>query len=218
MKDLLCRRVTVIVICRLWVNRVTGRKGCDQLCERTNIKSLRRGICQSASLGKLQLEWVGGGRGRYSIQAWLGVHHYFKHANTHTPVVLKTPKHVRLHFWHDCLRLGADSGQENPCCVGKQRTHAGRRSAHILLNRTTPRANYPQKMREDGGGGWGASDEHGNTNLICPLFGHPSTPLINCKCTNRKQLLGSQIKRKQGNYTSFRPASLSPPLHSSMRE
>lgn len=84
MKDLLCRRVTVIVICRLWVNRVTGRKGCDQLCERTNIKSLRRGICQSASLGKLQLEWVGGGRGRYSIQAWLGVHHYFKHANTHT--------------------------------------------------------------------------------------------------------------------------------------
>lgn len=137
---------------------------------------------------------------------------------THTPVVLKTPKHVRLHFWHDCLRLGADSGQENPCCVGKQRTHAGRRSAHILLNRTTPRANYPQKMREDGGGGWGASDEHGNTNLICPLFGHPSTPLINCKCTNRKQLLGSQIKQKQGNYTSFRPASLSPPLHSSMRE
>lgn len=100
MKGLLCRRVTVIVICRLRVNRVTGRKGCDQLCERTNIKSLRRGICQSASLGKLQLEWVGGGRGRYSIQAWLGVHHYFKHANTHT----------HLSFWKHQNMFGFISG------------------------------------------------------------------------------------------------------------
>lgn len=65
----------------------------------------------------------------------------------------------------------------------------------------------------------GNSDEDGNTNLICPLFGHPSPPLINCKCTNRKQLLGSHIKRTQQNYTSFRPASLfSSPLHSSMPE
>lgn len=44
--------------------------------------------------------------------------------------------------------------------------------------------------------------------LICPLFGHPSPLLINCKCSNWQQLLGSQIKQMNENYTSFRSASL----------
>lgn len=38
--------------------------------------------------------------------------------------------------------------------------------------------------------------------LICPLFGHPSPLLINCKCSNWQQLLGSQIKQMNENYTS----------------
>lgn len=44
--------------------------------------------------------------------------------------------------------------------------------------------------------------------LICPLFGHPSPLLINCKCSNWQQLLGPQIKQMNENYTSFRSASL----------
>lgn len=106
-------------------------------------------------------------------------------------------------------------------CGGQNRKHkqvavppaaflTGRHLEPIILKRA---------RRWGSRGLWGDSDGYGNTKLICPLFGHPSPPLINCKCTNKEQLLGSQIKRAQRNYTSFRPASLSstPLLHARVK-
>lgn len=87
-----------------------------------------------------------------------------------------------------------------------------------LCPRLSQQDDTPSQLspKEQGGG---ELKRRGDSKVICPLFGHPSPPVINCKCTNRKQLLGSQIKRTQENYTSFRPAALSstPLLHTRVK-
>lgn len=193
-------------------------------------KLSRHEVCQSAGLHKLQLQCV-------CKAVWADNESKLSYPIQTSPIDLLFPSHCVSPRWtntrseNNCDSLRPNGNSD--CCAflpkllstksfqlyiaakNKCNDHYGETDRNItwMIRRQFIQCQfYPHSSQQGDTHSQLSHRKRGGERrvryLICPLFGHPSPLLINCKCSNWQQLLGSQIKQMNENYTSFRSASL----------